>query len=125
VHPEPQLVEQAVLQHQTRDGPEAVLDDVLVGRLREPGDLAVRAPVWPTRSGDPASDQFNSMRKYVVSTTLKDPEWNNAHVIDGGVAGDGRPGLIFGYATLDECVLAEGIEILAEALRTDIARTVA
>ena len=28
----------------------------------------------------------------------------------------GRPGLIFGYATLDERALAEGIEILAEAL---------
>ena len=38
---------------------------------------------------------------------------------------EGRPGLIFGYATLDERVLAEGIEILAEALRTGIVRTVA
>jgi dihydrofolate reductase len=41
------------------------------------------APVWPTRSGDPASDHINSMRKYVFSTTLKDPEWNNTTVIDG------------------------------------------
>jgi dihydrofolate reductase len=41
------------------------------------------APVWPTRSGDPASDHINSMRKYVVSSTLRDPEWTNTTVIDG------------------------------------------
>jgi hypothetical protein len=28
-------------------------------------------------SGDFA-DKFNAMPKYVVSTTLKDPEWNNS-----------------------------------------------
>src|SRR5215216_7940523 len=41
----------------------------------------VFAPVWPTRSGDPASDRINSMRKYVVSSTLTNPEWNNTSVI--------------------------------------------
>jgi dihydrofolate reductase len=39
------------------------------------------ASVWPTRSGDPVSDKFNSMPKYVVSTTLGTPEWNNTTVI--------------------------------------------
>jgi hypothetical protein len=29
---------------------------------------------------------------------------------------EGRPGLIFGYATLAERVLAEGTQILAEAM---------
>jgi dihydrofolate reductase len=43
------------------------------------------SPVWPTRSGDPASDHINAMPKYVVSTTLTDPEWNNTQVIDGDV----------------------------------------
>jgi dihydrofolate reductase len=43
------------------------------------------APVWPTRSGDPYSDQINAMPKYVVSTTLKDPEWANTRVIDRDV----------------------------------------
>jgi GntR family transcriptional regulator/MocR family aminotransferase len=32
------------------------------------------------------------------------------------IAYDGRPGLIFGYATLDERALTEGVEILAEAI---------
>ena len=33
------------------------------------------------RSGDPFSDRMNSMAKYVVSSTLTDPEWNNTTVI--------------------------------------------
>lgn len=41
------------------------------------------APVWPTRSGDPYSDRINAMRKYVVSSTLSDPEWHNTRVIAG------------------------------------------
>jgi GntR family transcriptional regulator / MocR family aminotransferase len=32
------------------------------------------------------------------------------------IACEGRPGLIFGYATLGERALAAGIEILAEAM---------
>jgi dihydrofolate reductase len=46
----------------------------------------VFAPVWPTRSGDPYSDHINTMRKYVVSTTLKDPDWADTEVIDTDVA---------------------------------------
>jgi dihydrofolate reductase len=40
------------------------------------------AAVWPHVEGDFA-DYFNSMPKYVVSSTLKDPEWNNTMVLDG------------------------------------------
>ena len=39
------------------------------------------APVWQTRSGDPFSDRINSMAKYVVSSTLTEPEWHNTTVI--------------------------------------------
>jgi dihydrofolate reductase len=41
------------------------------------------APVWPTRSGDPLRDRINSTPKYVVSSTLSEPEWNNTTVISG------------------------------------------
>ena len=43
------------------------------------------AGAWPKREGEFA-DKFNSMPKYVVSTTLKDPEWNNTTVLDSGDA---------------------------------------
>lgn len=59
-------------------------DALLMGRRTYDGF----APVWPTRSGDPLSDQIKGMPKYVVSTTLKDPEWNNTRVIDGDVAAE-------------------------------------
>jgi dihydrofolate reductase len=42
------------------------------------------APVWPQYEGEFA-DKFNSMPKYVVSSTLKNPEWNNTTVLDGDV----------------------------------------
>ncbi len=38
------------------------------------------AEAWPSREGEFA-DLFNSMRKYVVSSTLKDPDWSNSTVI--------------------------------------------
>ena len=43
------------------------------------------AAAWPDRTGDMA-DIFNSIPKYVVSSTLKDVTWNNSHVINGNIA---------------------------------------
>src|SRR2546423_12287743 len=37
---------------------------------------------WPSRSGELA-DRLNSMPKYVVSSTLEDPRWNNTTVLKG------------------------------------------
>src|SRR5215204_5996926 len=54
---------------------------LLLGRVTYEGF----AEAWPSRTGDFA-DKFNNMPKYVVSTTLKDPEWNNSTVIGGDVA---------------------------------------
>lgn len=51
---------------------------LLLGRVTYEGF----AEAWPQRSGDEFSDKFNSMRKYVVSSTLSDPEWTNSVVID-------------------------------------------
>jgi dihydrofolate reductase len=39
---------------------------------------------WPSRSGELA-DRLNSLPKYVVSSTLENPEWNNSTVITGEV----------------------------------------
>ena len=43
------------------------------------------AGAWPERDGEFA-ERLNSMPKFVVSTTLKDPEWNNTTVLDSGDA---------------------------------------
>ncbi|MDQ3964565.1 MAG: dihydrofolate reductase family protein [Actinomycetota bacterium] len=44
------------------------------------------AAYWPTAPRDiPFTDHLNNTAKYVVSTTLKDPDWNNSTVIDGDV----------------------------------------
>jgi dihydrofolate reductase len=40
------------------------------------------APLWPARDGELA-DRLNSMPKYVVSSTLEDPEWNSSTVLGG------------------------------------------
>jgi dihydrofolate reductase len=39
---------------------------------------------WPSRSGELA-DRLNSLPKYVVSSTLQDPDWNNSAVLTGDV----------------------------------------
>ncbi len=39
---------------------------------------------WPSRSGELA-DRLNSLPKYVVSSTLEHPEWNNSAVLRGDV----------------------------------------
>jgi dihydrofolate reductase len=45
------------------------------------------AAAWPSRTDEFGfADKFNNMPKYVVSTTLEDPEWNNSTVISGDVA---------------------------------------
>jgi dihydrofolate reductase len=42
---------------------------------------------WPSRDGAWA-DKLNSMRKYVVSSTLTDPKWSNSTVIKGDVVSE-------------------------------------
>ena len=51
---------------------------LLLGR-RSYEFLAAR---WPSRSG-PWADRLNSLPKYVVSSTLEDPDWNNSTVLNG------------------------------------------
>jgi dihydrofolate reductase len=53
-------------------------DALLLGRVTYEGF----AQAWPSREGDFA-DKFNSMPKYVVSSTLSNPEWKNTTVLKG------------------------------------------
>lgn len=43
------------------------------------------AGAWPGQE-NPFADKFNAMPKFVVSTTLADPEWNNTTVLGSGDA---------------------------------------
>jgi dihydrofolate reductase len=71
-----------------QDGDQFKLDEVmsadalLLGRVTYEGF----AEAWPSREGEFA-DKFNNMPKYVVSTTLENPEWNNTTVISDDVPG--------------------------------------
>src|SRR3954468_14389059 len=56
-------------------------DALLLGRVTYEGFAAA----WPSRD-DEFADKFNSMPKYVVSSTLQKPGWNNSTVLDGDVA---------------------------------------
>jgi dihydrofolate reductase len=42
---------------------------------------------WPSRSGELA-DRLNGLPKYVVSSTLEDPDWNNSTVLRGDVVNE-------------------------------------
>ena len=53
-------------------------DALLIGRVT----YESFAGAWPSREG-PFADKFNSMPKYVVSSTLENPEWNNTTVLEG------------------------------------------
>ena len=53
----------------------------LLGRVTYEGFAAA----WPERDG-PFADKLNNDPKYVVSTTLTDPSWNNTTVISDNVA---------------------------------------
>lgn len=58
-------------------------DAFLIGR-RTYEFLAAR---WPSRTGALA-DRLNSFPKYVVSSTLENPEWNNTRVLKGNPAAE-------------------------------------
>jgi dihydrofolate reductase len=45
------------------------------------------AALWPARSGELA-DRLNTLPKYVVSSTLADPDWNNSTVLKGDVVNE-------------------------------------
>jgi dihydrofolate reductase len=45
------------------------------------------AAAWSARD-DELADKFNRLPKYVVSSTLEDPEWNNSTVLDGDVVNE-------------------------------------
>jgi dihydrofolate reductase len=71
------------------DGDKFKLDEVmnagalLLGRTTYEGFAAA----WPSRKDEAGfADKMNSMPKYVVSSTLRNPAWNNTTVVKGHLA---------------------------------------
>ena len=73
-----------------------VLGSVIAEQMGKPFDLLlgrktyeIFAAYWPyAKSDDPIAGKFNSARKYVVSTTLQNLDWNNSTLIKGNVAAE-------------------------------------
>ena len=68
------------------DGNKFKLDELMDAEVQLLGRVTYEgfAAAWPSREGEFA-DKLNNDPKYVVSTTLTDPEWQNTTVINGDV----------------------------------------
>ncbi len=68
------------------EGNKFKLDEVLEAQVQLLGRVTYEAfaAAWPSREG-PFADKLNSDPKYVVSTTLKGPAWENTQVISDDV----------------------------------------
>ena len=71
---------------------------------------------WPSRSGELA-DRLNSMPKYVVSSTLEDPAWNNSTVLEGDVVDQVS---ILKHALNGEILVAGSFQLLRTLLEHDL-----
>jgi len=88
-------------------------DAMLLGRVTYEGF----AEAWPSRSGDPYSDRFNGMPKYVVTSTLASADWTNSHIVDGGdgvydrirALREEQKLLVWGSPSLVQSLLREGL----------------
>lgn len=89
-------------------------DALLLGRVTYEGFAAA----WPSMTDEAGfADRFNGMPKYVASTTLQNPEWNNSHVIRGNLAEEigtlkrepGQDIAIHGSGRLANALMAENL----------------
>ena len=85
-------------------------DALLLGRVTYEGFAAA----WPKMKDEAGfADRFNSYPKYVVSTTLENPEWNNSRVIKANLVEEiaalkrqpGKDILLYGSPTLVQTLL--------------------
>jgi dihydrofolate reductase len=106
------MPDQAMFDEQTAGY--AASDALLLGRRT----YEVFAASWPQRGSDvPNADWMNTTRKYVASTTMTEPEWQNTTVLAGDVATevsrlkqqDGRTITINGSAGLLRSLLRAGL----------------
>ena len=91
----------------------ATADALLMGRVL----YDEWAAYWPEHADEPFGDVMNSMKKYVVSNSLRAAEWQNSEIISGDVAQkltdikaqDGGDIAMSGGATTVRWLLREGL----------------
>jgi dihydrofolate reductase len=75
------------------------------------------AGYWPAHADEPFGDVMNSIKKYVVSTSLQEAKWQNSEIISGDVARqltdikaqDGGDITMSGSATTVRWLLRQGL----------------
>jgi dihydrofolate reductase len=72
---------------------------------------------WPQHTDEPAGAYLDQVQKYVVSSSMTDPQWRNSTVLSGDPVdevrrlkdSDGRDIMLTGSITLAHAVLAAGL----------------
>jgi dihydrofolate reductase len=91
----------------------ATADALLMGRVL----YEEWAAYWPANADQPFGDVMNSIKKYVVSSSLREAEWQNSEIISGDAteklsdikAKDGGDITMSGSATTVRWLLREGL----------------
>ena len=84
-------------------------DSMIMGRVFYDG----ASRMWPDRTEHPWAARLNEMKKYVVSSTLTNPTWNNTEVLHGDPLEQvrqlkrepGRDLVIWGHTRLAETLM--------------------
>ncbi len=91
-------------------------DALLMGRATYDG-MSVAWPAMDESDPNTGAAYFNSVKKYVASSTLADPTWNNTEVLQGDLveevaklkAGDGGNILQYGYGSVTAQLVRAGL----------------
>jgi dihydrofolate reductase len=91
-------------------------DAMLMGRVTYDG-MSVAWPAMDESDPSTGAAYFNNVRKYVASTTLTDPTWNNTEVLRGDLvtavtdlkAQEGKDIIQYGYGAVTAQLVAAGL----------------
>jgi dihydrofolate reductase len=75
------------------------------------------AKAWPSMNDNPFGEKMNAMPKFVVSSTLESPEWNNTTVLRGNLAEEVN-GLKQQFES--DILVAGSAELVQELLANDL-----
>ena len=91
-------------------------DAILMGRATYDG-MSVAWPAMDESDPSTGAKYFNNVKKYVASTTLTDPTWNNTEVLQGDLveavtklkAQDGKDIIQYGFGTVTAQLIRAGL----------------